>query len=484
MVDLIVIPDIDTFMASADKDEMMLNLHPRVEFLGDWAQQTYESQQMVVDGDFLAIANASTNDRPAPQPVSTRAWLLPDAPAWSILGTTNYILSGVRITNVTAIYNVSTVRIWIPDVSPTTSYRFVITNNITGAFEAGQQFNGDVLSSPGWAEFVTSFNIFPGDDYTFEVRSENFASTTDFNHVWDYTGASNSETDPGTGNINNRGNQAVLRISTTDDDAIDRTAALTSVTPGSLIRVEDEGDMTAYYEYEVQAVEDNGTWFAYAVVLVATGPGGSPPVGRSVTSFEVPVSAPTSYVELTNHFLGDGSITGTLQIGNGAPASNANGYGLDLYVQQYETSPDWYLIPISGSFSDGGANDIFATLTHDTVKTVDALNILDSYASIGSLVTPSRPAGKYQVEFSVAYDFNIVTDSVFFRFRIDSSDPGDWYEFQIEPSAITNSVPFYYSFPFEFDSSGAHTVELETRKQNGSGIFNVFFSDVSLSRIG
>lgn len=480
MVDIITSPNVDTFMQSADKAAMMLNLNPRVEFLGDWTQQTYEDQQMVLDGTFLAVANTSTNDRPAPQPVGEAIWLMPESPSWANLSETDYLLTGMRIANLTGIYAISKMRVWIPDISPDVSYRLVVTNNLTGEVEAGLQLDGDAVSAPGWFTFVVDFVLLPGDDFTFEILSQNLAATTDFNHPWAYLGTSNQEVDPGTGNLNIRGNQAILRINTTDDDAISRSAQLASVTPGTVIRIADEGDPTAYYEYDVQTSTNNTTWFSYAVALLSTGSGGAPPLGRSTVSFQVPIPASTNYVQLTNHFLTTPEIDGVIQIGDASQTQNDNGYGLDIFLQQYEASSDWFLIPVGDSFSGSSGSDVFATLTHDTVKVVNPAAMTAVYANIGNLVTPDRPAGKYQIEFSVTYDFNIITDSAFFRFRVDGAA---WNEFRKEPSDVTENVPFYYSYPGDY-AAGSHTVELEARKQNGSGIMNVYFADTSFFRIG
>jgi hypothetical protein len=55
----------DMVVQTPDGPKEML---PRVRWNGTWSPGTYYNMQMVTDGNYQAIANKTTTDRPAPQP--------------------------------------------------------------------------------------------------------------------------------------------------------------------------------------------------------------------------------------------------------------------------------------------------------------------------------------------------------------------------------------------------------------------------------
>jgi len=329
-------------------EAQVINLD-RVRWMGAWTAQTYVLNDWAKDSGYSAVCiAATTTDQLAPQPVGAASWLLPDAPAWTPLNLTDTIYTGIRISNLTRAFEIQKLRIWIPTITADAHYVILLKDNISGISKLGNSFDGDAFGSTGWQTVTVSPKfLLPGDDYSFILVSQNSAGDQTYNHPWVYTGSSNQEANPGTSNANRRGDYTQLRINAADRDAVSRVSELQSVIVGSTIKVTSEANASAYIEFEVFGIEDNGTWFNYQVVLLDEGAAGEPPDDDDVQIyFANPIATPTDYVELTNHFLSSATIQGEFYTGSSpTPVYNDNGYGIDITVQEYTVSPDWDLIP-------------------------------------------------------------------------------------------------------------------------------------------
>ena len=124
--------------------------------------------------------------------------------------------------------------------------------------------------------------------------------------------------------------------------------------------------------------------------------------------------------------------------------------------------------------------EIFNILTYDTEKETSILDIDDTYISVLELITPVREAGKYEVKLSLTYDFSSTNTSAYFRWRVDG---GTWNEIITEPSDKNDRVPVYYEFPSDY-LSGAHSIDIEARKENNTGTLNIHYLDASFVRVG
>jgi len=330
----------------------------RLNWRNTWIQGTYYTHDTVRDGDYLMAANKETTDRPSPVAIGAPSFLLPDAPTWNVLQYTGSVFSGMHIdVPVGELFEVQAVRIWIQNISADAHYQVVIYDAVTGLFSIGDSFDGDILQAPGWLTVqFTPFFISSTDDFFIIVHNSNSAGTTDFNHPWVRTGDSNLDADPGAGNWNQDNNSTRLRMSTTDDDAVGRVAELGSVVPGTLIQLQDEANLSAYTQYEVIAITDNGTWFLFDVILVDTGTQGTATIGlRQQAYFEVPIAAATDYVTLTDHFLANPDIDGYLSFDSLVGGLDTDdGYGIDMQLQEFSASPDWDLMAQTGGGGGGG----------------------------------------------------------------------------------------------------------------------------------
>jgi hypothetical protein len=122
---------------------------------------------------------------------------------------------------------------------------------------------------------------------------------------------------------------------------------------------------------------------------------------------------------------------------------------------------------------------LFSILTYDYNKTVDLLNIPDTYTPVGQLITPVRAAGTYVLGFSLTWNFDRTTESIFLRWR---QEGGAWNEYTSEPTERTDDNTSFYEFPDAYPSQ-AHDIEVEMRKQAAQGILNLRFLDIFFQRV-
>jgi len=346
----------------------------RLNWRRSWLESaTYYVDDTVVDGSYTSVANKTTTDRPAPQPTGVPLWTVPDLPLWIEPQYTGVVVSGIVVTPPAGrLYQVQSFRIWIPDISPNAHYRTLLYDLVTGISSLGTSFDGDIMTAPGWLTVtVDPVFIAEGSNFAFLLISSNSAGTTDFNHPFVRLGNTNQDNDPGAGNWSQDNISSKLRISNTDDDTVDRSAENASVIIGTVLRPADEGDLNAYYEYEVTSSTDMGTWFLYGVTLLDTGGNGEPTIGqRQQIYYEIPLSAPTTYNVFSNHYAADPSLAGYLAfdaVGGGVVGDDA--HGADIQVQEYTVSPDWDILAVSGGGGGSGGGDSFSG-DHDDLTNV------------------------------------------------------------------------------------------------------------------
>jgi len=338
----------------------------RMRWRNVWIPGEYAKNDTARDGNYLAVANKQTTDRPAPQPIGPGTFLMPDAPVWSTLQYTGSVFSGMHIAVPAGqLFELQQVRVWIANISPDAHYQVVLYDAVNDVFSLSNTVDGDVLDAPGWLSIpVDPVFVTEADDFFVLVHNSNSAGTTDYNHPWVRAGNTNSDADPGAGNWSQNNISTRIRISDTDDDAVDRSAELAAVVPGTIIQMQDEADLNAYYQYEVIATTDSGTHYVFDVVLLDTGASGAPTIGlRQQAYFEVPIAAPTDYVVLTNHFLNEPDIAGYLSFDDVVGGADTDdGYGIDVFLQEFTASPDWDIAAVSGGSGSGGGGGEFLPL--------------------------------------------------------------------------------------------------------------------------
>lgn len=355
-----------TEQARQDQDltdhENAYNPHQKVNWIYPYVLgDTYHEDDMVNDGGWLEIANKTTIERAAPQPVGEQSWIVPDAPIYTDEQYLGGVQVGVRITNLSLAYQITKVRVWVPNISADAHYRLLSEDLLTEKVTLGTEFDGDALDAPGWFEHIVNPEfVVPGDDLHIYFQMSNSAANQEYNHPWLYQGVSNQDVDPGVGNTTRRGDHTRLLISSTDDDAVNRDAELGNVIVGSTISITAEANASRFSKYEaIGARTDQTGWWLFEVALVDTGVLGEPIVGERCQNYFVnPVHATTDYIETIDEYVDNPVLTGRLYLGDDPVIENNNFYGVDILVQQYTSSKDWDNAASPGSASGGEAGGL------------------------------------------------------------------------------------------------------------------------------
>ena len=114
--------------------------------------------------------------------------------------------------------------------------------------------------------------------------------------------------------------------------------------------------------------------------------------------------------------------------------------------------------------------DYLAQYTYDYVKVGETAGapisvVDDTYETIAELITPSRPAGTYEMLVSMVWTYSTAARSAFYRW---SSDGGaTWKELSTETKDKTNTENFSYSFPKSLASGITHLI-LQARKEGAN----------------
>ena len=444
----------------ADYDDLVLLIEGRVRWENKWEQVQYQTNDMVLDGNWTMIANKDTTDRAAPQPIGTAFWLLPDNPTWVVIETTNYVKQGLHlIVPAGKLTELQSYRVWIEDNSPDARYRVYYLDNNTGLIEVGEEFTGDIVPVPGWLEVPVSRGFAAGSDVFIWLRGENHQANTTFNHAWVRGPNNQNNVDPGVGNWTTDNQFTSLRINKTDDDATDRSAELASVTIGSTLRPTSEGDPDAFLEYEVLTITDMGTWFQYGVTLLATGTNGEPPIGtRDQIYFEIPIPAPTDYVTLLNGLAAYPNASGILEIGETGVVESADGHAMDVFLQEYIASPDWDLVSAIGGSGGGGGSEPTPQLQQLEAWPTGPTFISGPYSILGNVLTIPAGRGVIMDSYSDPEDTPVVTAL-------------DWIEQTIDfGSVTTRHTSFVYidaAGIAQFDTVGPDGALLRQRQYLG-----------------
>ena len=118
--------------------------------------------------------------------------------------------------------------------------------------------------------------------------------------------------------------------------------------------------------------------------------------------------------------------------------------------------------------------------TYDYVKEQEINDIPETYVPIAILNVPYREVGVYEYKMAITYNFSVANKSIFLRWRFNG---GDWNEFISEPKDTTDDIPRVYFYPVEW-LGGSLYAEVEARKEDALGTFDVHFMDIMWERKG
>lgn len=359
----------------------------RVRHLFEWTPgQTYYLNDQVRDDNWTMIANTTTEERPAPQAVGDIVWVRDSfsPPAFSETNQSEPTLYVVQRYEFIPAFTVRRCRIFIPTsgiglncevwavYSPLTNSRII---QLVPPFEVSEDEAGD------W-KYIDVNNVYVESgslvDVVMVLREPTGAST--FAYEWEYTVATG---DPASGQMaHQRGaNIDKLRIHEEDSGAVDRSAFLDLLHPGSTIYKPDDG-----YTWEVLSISKTGQ-----IYYLTVDPGAHGFESTQTFTFTYFASSAISYVYNTDLYVSDSRITGfvTNEYDPVGATPTDDGYGIDILVQNMIASTDWDVVsqpPLGGESPGGGTTllyweevgNIFRPITSGAGQLGDATHLIDA----------------------------------------------------------------------------------------------------------
>lgn len=308
----------------------------------------YPPGSTVVDDRWLMVANQTTLERAAPLPTAPTGTDLPPSPPFVTDSQPGTIQSGHVWTFDKGTGGwIESVRVWVPTVSGTTSYRLTLTVDDQVSGPQTTIYDNLQLTAGQWVEVVTSRRIIPSNTRVVGVLdSVDSGSTNDFSGGWTNGGTSQSGA-PALQSFNRDNQDSILRFDKTDLDGTDRTTELLSLTPTTAVVITQTLDNTRFRSYTVTGEPtDEGSYIQVNVSLTDTGL--DLQTGEICTlDFSVPIVASTDFVEIDNYWpAGEptwASVLGLLSVDGGVqiPGAFQRAYGVSLEFTPGDVSASW-----------------------------------------------------------------------------------------------------------------------------------------------
>ena len=306
---------------------------------GQWTPQQYRICDQVLDDGWLAIANKTTEDRPAPQPQGNPVWLsgLGDTPAWSTPSdTATSVMTGQRVTmDTTRIFTAW--RVWFPVADSTVEYSLLFIRDPLGAEIVNVEFSGFVASETGWRT-VTIQPFFVSNGEVFDVLLITHALTTptQWGSTWDYKRKNDSGISDG--EIWHHSNGSTMRIAHLDDGDTDRSTDLEALNPGDSVSAGGT-------EWDILSTTHNADH-----VVLSVSPTTRLQENTYTFTFTTYTTAPITYVRIANHYLSNPNVKGFFDNGYDPEqlTLDDDAYGVDVQIQDMVASPDWELQAFTG----------------------------------------------------------------------------------------------------------------------------------------
>ncbi len=342
-------------------------LSNKVVWKGAWSADTYQRNDMVLDGVWTMIANKETTDVAAPQRVGgVKTLYSPNNP--SISGTTaKQIVFGMQYSGDQSF--------WLEGyrtyVIAGNDYNIVLIKDPYGANEA-TFINIFRATVTGWRDFgLVPRPVASGT--TFQILAivqEPDPTPTINDFEFNYQKPSNWIA-PASGQIVHATKRLqVLSIHHIDVNAVNRTAFLNSLVVGDIISVGDT-------KWSVQSNVDLGLYndISVAPALQAS------ESGIQTFTFETVSATPISIAIDENHWSGSTQVKG-VYVKNGnwddAPIDN-NQYGIDIYVQNASISSDWDLV--TAQANGGGTTNTNTSWGYVGGNILNQIDLQDQFAT-------------------------------------------------------------------------------------------------------
>lgn len=415
----------------------------RTQWEGNYVETQYQKNDMVNDVGWLMVANKDTGDRAAPMPSGDPVYSLPDTPVWTYLANTSVVHSGTEFTFTEGGW-LQRVRVWVPTLSSSTNYRFVIADITDPAVPLVRFIPEPILFEDEWTDIViNNYVVSAGTVLIAYVDALNSGSNSNITGGWEYDGTSQNS-GPGNQGWNTTNQGSTVRIDKDDLDSVDRTTELLGVVPGSTILCSQTNDNDRYAEFLVLLDPiDAGDYVQYAVVT--TDAGDSLQTGQANTiNIEVPIAQSTDYVTTPGYWSTNppsfATVKGVLRFDGVAQTGVENdAFGIDVQFQKAYVSPDWDFMSLSGTTGSGGgggggggigeAPEDGTPYSRQDALWVPARTSLSDLDDVDNALTPTANQILVWDDFNsyfVAQDPTFAVDSVFGRTGVVVAQSGDY----------------------------------------------------------
>ncbi len=361
----------------------------KMKWRGGWTQSEYTYNDVVTDGDWLKIVNASapggvTTERPAPVNTGGEVNFYNGSSGSAANITATQIVFGNR-------YNASGSGAAVDYVIKGYRLYTIAGENYTVKTVVdplGEAIVKEVQSftatTTGWTEFsVDEALVTSSDVYDIvAIVSQGNPVVTDTVGNWNYRTPKRQE-NPGNGEIiHSDDDPEIMAVSKTDNDGNDLSTGIEAMAVGDEIK---QGGVT----WLIQSVTDNGGWVEYTV---------SPAMGLSTEgvqefTFRNVVAADITVFSETNYWTTEGLDIQGLQgvdVDYGSIVPNGTAYGIDLLVQEVSISSHWDTLASSESGGTGGDN---VTTIIDNLTSTEASYALS--ANMGREIYDKTIVGSY-----------------------------------------------------------------------------------------
>ena len=325
-----------------------------VQWMGDWVEgKYYPAGAFTRDGNWTAIANTLTLEKPAPVPDLADPATTGLADPWAGVGTQSDVsqISGGQVYTFSKNGWIKELKCWVPELTANTSYRIVIVktdvndpdNPITSTLYHPE------LSAGAW-RVVSLPNgiVLAGDKIAIFLESLNSSASTNISGGWTYGGLILPPLAPPARSWVQDNQRINFRIDKIDLDGTDRSTELEGVIPDSIISVVQTDNVANAISYRVKNITDSGTFMDYEVVLQSET--GVIDIDATCTlDIDIPIALATQYGEEVGGWSAmpnwASSVEGFLKydgVDQGAAVTNA--YGVDILFEPAEVSAEWDLI--------------------------------------------------------------------------------------------------------------------------------------------
>jgi len=332
----------------------------KTEWKGTWVQQTYINKQQVLDQGYLAIANKTTAERPAPQKVGD-PFNVYAGTIGSSTAVARQVLFGTKYTFTKNVFFEG----WRVNLVAGNKYVIYLVRDPDGANVISQilQF---IAQSTGWIN-LTAQNLLiqAGNVYAaIAIVSEPAAIPVTFTGAWNYQQPQNI-TIPLNGQITQpKATPSLMYISNIDNAAADRSAQLATLNIGDLIKVGTN-------IWAVQSKSPQVGYFIFGISPALL----NPTLGVQTFTFETKTTATLTYPVDPNptYWLTNPSSIGTVKGLFGADTPYPSivptdaAYGVDIIVQNLVTSADWDIQAFSGIGGGGSGGTTPTTSIQSTI---------------------------------------------------------------------------------------------------------------------